>query len=70
LAPVATKKARKILRAFGWACPEFWQIFGKQLFDGECDGRQNSKSPHKYWRFMVGLNSFDQIKAVGVKDYG
>ena len=28
---VATKKARKILRASGWAS-EFWQIVGKQLY--------------------------------------
>jgi hypothetical protein len=37
------------------ACPDSWQIFGKQLFEDECDGLQNSKYPHKYWRIMVGL---------------
>jgi hypothetical protein len=34
------------------------RIFGKflaNLFEGECDGRQNSKYPHKYWGVLVGL---------------
>jgi hypothetical protein len=31
LAPAA-KKARNISRASGWACPDFWQIFGKFVF--------------------------------------
>jgi hypothetical protein len=59
LAPAATKKARNIWRASGWACPDFWQIFGKQLFEGECDGRQNSKYPHKYWGVLVGLGGLE-----------
>jgi hypothetical protein len=59
VAPAATKKAQNISRASGWACPDFWQIFGKQLFEGECDGRQNSKYPHKYWGFMVGLGGLE-----------
>jgi hypothetical protein len=59
LAPAATKQARNTSRASGWACPDFWQIFGKQLFEGECDGPQNSKYPHKYWGFMVGLGGLE-----------
>jgi hypothetical protein len=59
LVPAATKKARNISRASGRACPDFWQIFGKQLFEGGCDGRQNSKYPHKYWGFMVGLGGHE-----------
>jgi hypothetical protein len=45
--------------ASGWPCSDFWQIFGKQLFEGECDRRQNSKYPHKYRGFMVGQGGLE-----------
>jgi hypothetical protein len=61
LGSAATKKARNISRASGLACPDFWQIFGKQLFEGECDGRQNLKYPHKHWGFMVGLGGLEAL---------
>jgi hypothetical protein len=39
--------------------PDCWQIFGEQLLEGECDGRQSSKYPHKYWGVLVGLGGLE-----------
>jgi hypothetical protein len=45
--------------AFVSALPESWQIVGKWFFQRGSVTQKEWKSPHKHWRFMVGLGGLE-----------